>query len=87
MAVFGLRKILHTGRACEMRMIAYTKYGYKTQDLLYVSVVEEPGTFHGEQRPLTPVVYLHHESGTGDAIIYRSAPGTFTLARFDILEH
>jgi hypothetical protein len=68
-------------------MVAWTRYEYTKQDLLYISVVEDPLTFHGERRALTPVVYLHHESGTGDAIIYRSAPGIFALARFDILKH
>jgi len=87
MAVFSVREILQIGGACEMRRVAWTRYGYKKQDLLYISVVKDPLTFHGEQRQPTPVVYLHHESGTGDAIIYKSAPGTFTLARFDILEH
>ena len=87
MAVFGVREVLQTGRACEMRMLAWARYDYKKQDLLYISIVEDPRAFHGEPRAPTPVVYLHHDSGTGDAIIYRSAPGKFSLARFDVLEH
>ncbi len=87
MAVFGVTERLHTGRACEVRMIAWTRYQYKKQDFLSIAVVEDPLTFDGGERTPTPVVYLHHDSGSGDAIIYPSAPGVFTLARFEILEH